>query len=326
MPPKHYQLQKGIKDTHVVDQVVQRSFANTIREAVALHGDGASAFEGADVVTSADALRILIAFVDGTMTEDMRSKGMNTKRRSDAALVDLCRISRIPEAPEAITLGTVYNWQPQNRTPGTGALNRRSYDVSFERVATGRGPIGGPPSIRISDDGRHFRVLRYKLGDLTLVVQVQVVATIPSAEADDFERPGQGVDLFSTNYRDAGDLWSSDLPSRLARMQVSDVGMIARGIIDKGTVLEMQDVTVEDLKLDRPSLSDDAAQILGRLVGLLRGVKEVVACPGCQDRPFWLQYSDAELRVISPRLDDDEDFDEAELKEETESQEVLATS
>jgi len=158
------------------------------------------------------------------------------------------------------------------------------------------------------------------------VVQVQVVATIPSAEADDFERPGQGVDLFSTNYRDAGDLWSSDLPSRLARMQVSDVGMIARGIIDKGTVLEMQEVTVEDLKLDRPSLSDDAAQILGRLVGLLRGVKEVVACPGCQDRPLWLQYSDAELRVISPRFDDDEDFDEAELKEETESQEVLATS
>jgi len=105
MPPKHYQLQKGIKDTHVVDQGVQRSFANTIREAVALHGDGASAFEGADVVTSADALRMLIAFVDGTMTEDMRSKGMNTKRRSDAALVDLCRISRIPEAPEAITLG-----------------------------------------------------------------------------------------------------------------------------------------------------------------------------------------------------------------------------
>merc|ERR1712137_1007153 len=100
------------------------------------------------------------------------------------------RIQRTSAAPGAIVLPTVWNWMPENTTGNTGALNRRSYDLSFERVATGKGVHGGPPSVREFEKALHYRILRYKIGDLKLVVRVPVEAKVPSADDDAMDHPG----------------------------------------------------------------------------------------------------------------------------------------
>ncbi|CAE8712206.1 unnamed protein product, partial [Polarella glacialis] len=70
---------------------------------------------------------------------------------------------------------------------------------------------------------------------------------------------------------------------------MGDVGMLVRGIVDKGFIVDVQEVTRDDLRLDRPDLDAEAKVLLGRLAGLLRRVKEVSDCPGCDGRPLYLQ-------------------------------------
>lgn len=303
-PEKRTQLKKGIKRPPPVDQGLAQRFRADVAEAMERHGPGPQALEDADIITSLNSLKTLLAFVDGRLTEDMRAKGMHTGRRRDPELVDMLRIARMPEAPHAVVLATVWNWTPENTTTSTGRHNLRSYDVAFEQAATGRQLLNGPPSIRENSGALHYRLVEFKCGGLRMVVRVPLVATVPSVDAPHLE--GRAVELHSVNRRDAGDLWGRWLPSRYTEMLLGDVGMVVRGILDRGVLLELQELTREDLRLDRPDLAEDSERLLGRLMGLLRRVCEVAKSPGCQDRPLYLQYSDAELRVISPIFDDDE--------------------
>lgn len=309
-PPQPLQLQKGLQNPPFVDQGPDISFTDDITEAIAEHGTGSGGLEDADIVTSLDGLRMLLAFVDGSMTEDFRAKGLNTSRKNQPEMVDLFRIARLPsEAPKAIVLGTVWSWVPSNMTPKTGLFNARSYDVSFLKECIGQTWTGGPPSTRELQGPWHNRVLKYECGGLTIVVRTPVVATVPSIDAAAFARPGQVVDVETANWRDAGDLWGYDLATRYARMQLGDVGMLVRGVVDRGSLTDLQELTLEDLELDRPSAVIEAGKLLGRLVALLRKVRDIANCPGCKQRPLWLQYSDAELRIISPRFDDEDNED-----------------
>lgn len=91
-------------------------------------------------------------------------------------------------------------------------------------------------------------------------------------------------------------------------MKLGDVGMIVRGIVDKGFLIDVQELTQEDLKLDRfgkDSLEEEAEVLTGRVAGLLKRIKDVAGCPGCADRVLYLQYCDGELRVISPWSDEE---------------------
>eukprot|EP00418_Pyrodinium_bahamense_P075555 CAMPEP_0179051126 /NCGR_PEP_ID=MMETSP0796-20121207/21086_1 /TAXON_ID=73915 /ORGANISM="Pyrodinium bahamense, Strain pbaha01" /LENGTH=555 /DNA_ID=CAMNT_0020747661 /DNA_START=39 /DNA_END=1706 /DNA_ORIENTATION=- len=301
-PQMPLQLQKGIKRPPPLDQAKDRFFVRDVIEAISSSRREPYLFEPLDVIASLASIKTLLAFVDGSLTEDMRAKGLNTRRRNEPELVDLIRIARMPEAPRAICLATVWNWVPANTTPGVGALNRMSYDTSFERVATGKGQLSGPPSTRTSNDPLHYRMLEYNCGDLRMLIKVPVVATVPAVDLGFVE--GQTVEMHSVNRRDAGDLWGSSLSSRYAEMQLGDVAMVSRGIVDKGSLIDLQELTREDLRLDRPGVALEADRLLGKLTGLLRRVRAVAECPGCKDRPLYLQYSDAELRVISPIFED----------------------
>jgi len=315
-PPLRMQLQKGLKRPPPLDESEDRRFAWEVLESIHSHGTGPCALDGLDVIASLSSLRLLVAFVDGSLTEDMRAKGFNTCRRNEPLQVDLMRILRMPEAPGAICLASVWNWVPANVTSNTGALNRRSYDVSFERAATGRPPLSGPPSTRERGAPLHYRLLEHDCGGLRMLVRAPTAATVPSVDAAELE--GRGVELESVNYRDVGDLWGASLPSRYAGMQLADVGMAVRGTVNKGTLMDLQEVTLEDLRLDRPAVAGDAERVLGGLVEVLRRIRAVAECPGCKDRPLYLQYLDADLRIISPIFDDDfglDDVDDEAVKE-----------
>jgi len=311
-PSMPLQLQKGLRPPPVVDQGLDRDFIEDLRDVVEYEPEAMQVLKDADVVTSLASLRMLLHFVDGTMTEDFRAKGMNTRRRSEAEQVDLMRLSRMAEAPKAIVMPCVWDWVPENMTINTGQLNQRSYTVGFQRAATGKGQPSGPPSVRNAQQPVHFRLLEYKVGDIKMVVRVPLSAQISSIDAEDLEGEGKVVDLESTNRRDTGDLWSRALDSRYATMKLADTAMVVEGIVDKGVLLEIRETTRQDLRLDRPSVEDEAAGLLGKLAGVIKRVHEVMASPGCQDKPMYLQFCDAELRIISPRFDDDDDYDSDE--------------
>ena len=146
-PPPKLQLAKGLKNPPPLDQCPGVSFAADIQEEVAEFGEG-FAMEKTDVVISYQALCTMLAFADGTLSEDMRAKGLHTRRGSEPERVDLFRVGRLPDAPNAISIGTVWNWVPENATAGSANFNKRSYDVNFQYVVTGEETVDGPPSIR----------------------------------------------------------------------------------------------------------------------------------------------------------------------------------
>jgi len=301
-------LKKGIKRLPPIDQTGDRSFIADMRKALNWCSDGNYEFKHLDVVTSFSALRLLMAFVDGTLSEDIRAKGKHTRRRGEAELIDMIRIIRLPDAPGTLGLATLWNWVPEAMSVKNPSLNRNSFDLSLRRLATGKPLLDGPPSIREDLDPNHFQLLEYDCGDLRMLVRAPVMAVMPSVDSDDAE--GLAVNVQSANKKRAGQFWNSELSSRYAEMQLGDVGMVVRGIMDKGaSLVELQELTREDLRLDRPGVDQDGDCLLGRLVGLIHRIREVTEYPGCAGRPLYLQYADAELRVVAPVLDSDFDGD-----------------
>ena len=304
-PPPKIQLAKGLKDPPMVDQGLERSFTADMRDEIAKFGDDGFSLQDADVVISFPALRTLLAFVDGTLTEDMRAKGLNNRRGSQAERIDLCRVGRLPDAPGSVFIGTVWNWVPENATAGTANFNKRSYDVNFEQVVSGRETVTGPYSVRELDDPVHYRVLHYEAGALKLAVRVPMACTVPRIDSEAMPNPGMSVECSTANERDSGELWGHTLSSKLAEMQFGNIGMLARAVVDKGSIVDLQELTQDDLKLDRPGIAQETEALMGRLIGLLKRVKQVADYPGCCDRVLYLQYCDAELRLIAPWSDED---------------------
>mmetsp|Transcript_58149 Transcript_58149/g.71082 ORF Transcript_58149/g.71082 Transcript_58149/m.71082 type:complete len:417 (+) Transcript_58149:1-1251(+) len=305
-PPPKLQLAKGLKDPPLVDQCLGRSFTADLQSQMSDFGNGFS-MENVDVLISLQALSTMLAFVDGTLTEDMRAKGLNTRKGNEPERIDLFRVGRLPDAPNAVSIGTVWNWVPENAR-GRANFNKRSYDVNFEHIVTGRETIGGPPSIREVEDPGHYRILSYSLGDLNILVRAELVCTMPAVDDSTMPNPGMTVECSTANYRDAGDLWGQNLASKFAEMQLGNIGMLVRGIVDKGFLVDVQELTQEDLKLDRfdkEPLEKEAEALLGRVAGLLKRIKDVAECPGCVDRVLYLQYCDGELRIISPWSDEE---------------------
>lgn len=310
-PQKPLQLEKGKIVPQPVDQgpEIEVPFTDTILKALskcACVEDATADLENADIVIGLDGLRLLLSWLDGDFSRDIIAKGMHTARKKDGVQIDMFRLVTMPEAPNALVFARVWDWVRRNMTPRSGSLGTRSYDVSMVENSIGRVGVGGPPSVRYGSGDLHYRILSYDCGGLKMVVRVPITACVPAADADAFERPGMGVDISSANRRDEGELWNSSLPTRYTGMKLGDVGMIARGIVDKGSLISLQELTQEDLALDRPSLEEDAGVMLGRLVRLLRRVKHVAASPGCQDQPLYLQYVDYDLRVIAPRFEDED--------------------
>jgi len=302
-PEMKQTLKKGTKRLPLVDQDGERSFMWDMRNALNWCSDGKYNYEHLDVICSYEVLRTLMAFVDGSLTEDIRAKGKNTRRGVEAEMVDLIRIIRLPDAPQALGLATVWNWVPEAQTHKNPRLNRTTYDLSMQRLATGKPLLAGPRSIREDDGPEHWQLLEYDCGGLRLLVRAPVMSAMPSVDVDDVE--GHAVNVHTVNIKKAGNFWGSSLVSRYAEMQLGDVGMVVRGVLDRGTLVDIQELTREDLRLDRPLVASEADRLLGRLAGLIHRIREVASCAGAVGRPMYIQYGDAELQVVAPILDDD---------------------
>mmetsp|Transcript_82764 Transcript_82764/g.208353 ORF Transcript_82764/g.208353 Transcript_82764/m.208353 type:complete len:517 (+) Transcript_82764:79-1629(+) len=315
------QLTKALTRPLPVDQREGTSLASDIRAALAEFGHGEdNPLEDADVICSLDGLRILIGWLDGSLAEDMRANGYHTHLRAQAASIDAFRISKMKEAPNAIVLGTCWTWAPNNQTTGTAARNLLTYTPSFVGLTTGGQFSRGAPSCSELDLAKHFRILKYKLHGLNIVVRVPVVATVPASEFETEEYEGQACDILTCQHRRAAAFWSFQMTSRYAMMKLSDVGLVARGVSRFGQLEQIQELTPEDIELDKPNSVEQAGLLLGSLAGLFRRIQEIAFCPGCMNRPLWLQYQDADLRVISVN----EDFPEDYTDDDEEESEALA--
>jgi len=313
-PPNKLQLQKGLKAPLPVDQDGSTFFAADMVKAVGDYSvasldteEAAEILAHADIVTSLDSLKILVAFLDGTMGQDMRAKGLNVARRRDAELIDLMRVTSMPEAPNAMVLATIWAWERTTTAQTLTIHNHNSYDSAWLRATTGQqiNVQGGPRCVRVDKQRLNYRLISYDLCGLRIVVRAPTPATVPSVDGDAFDHLGQGVEVESANWRDAGELWSRTLPSHYAEMQLGDIGMVSRGVLDKGFLIELQEVTQEDLRLDRPGIAEEASQLCGRVATLLKKIRKVVDEPGCKDKPLYLQYANYELRLVTPRWPDD---------------------
>mmetsp|Transcript_13817 Transcript_13817/g.48799 ORF Transcript_13817/g.48799 Transcript_13817/m.48799 type:complete len:501 (+) Transcript_13817:67-1569(+) len=288
----------GIDDE---DDVV---FSDTVLKAVEEFGDGASVLEDADFVLSWSTLRTLLAYADGSLIEDFIAKGWHTKRGTLAEMIDLFRISRMSkEAPNAVLLGSVATWDPAHSGPIYNPRKYRSYDVSLQNICTGQADVSAPVQVKQTnaDGPQHVRLLKYRLGDLKVVLEVPVKATLPTQDLEDMKGVGHSVDIRSANIRDASEIWGWTLSSHMAMMKLTDTAMTVRAIVDSGFITEVQELTLEDLRLDRPEAFKEADQLVGRIAGLLVRIRDVADCPGCIDKPLWVQYYDGYLRVVSPR-------------------------
>jgi len=300
-------LSKGLRRAEEIDQSPDRSFKDEIEEQVAEYGTNPELLEDVDFVTTMPALKLLLAFVEGRLQEDLRAKGHHAKGGAEAHRLDMFRVGRLPSAPNAMTLSTTFSWSMHNfRSSGPTTANDMSYDVALQGVISGQDvPAPGTKRVREMFNPAHYRIVKYEVGGFKIAVRTKSYLIMSSIDSTAVDRPGMGVAAMICNIRDAGMLWDAKLKTRYAEMLFGEVGMLCRGVLSREIVADVQEVTRKDLELDRPSLREEAEGLVGKVIGLLARVKELVSCEGCKGRPLWLQYADAEFRLISPKFPDD---------------------
>jgi hypothetical protein len=282
------------------DWEVEREFNMDIVDTLKQCGAEDYDLSNIDIVTSLPMLRILVGFIDESLVDHMATSGYHTRKSHDADNIDMARISRLPEAPNTIFLGTVWNWEKTHLRK-----ERSTFEATYRRMCAGLSDSNttAAPSNRVNDAPLHYRLIEYNMGDLRCLVRVPVLARISDGDAEDIE--GHGVELMTFAKRKAPNLWDRILISRYATMELGDMGLISCGVLENSNLINVNQLTRADIELDRPDVPESASLCLGRLAGLLRRIHEVSNCPGTMDRLLYLQYADAEFRVISPREDYD---------------------
>jgi len=305
-PTPNLDLKKGQLREQPEDQGPDRDFKDEFAKQVAEYGTNPELLEDVDIVTTMPALRIFIAFVEGRLQDDMRSKGQHAKGGSEATRIDMIRVGRMPCAPKAISLSTTFTWSTNRFGMRSRDQKQRSFIPYLQAVVSNE----KRPSAKEADDAEvvqpaHFRILKYEVGGLKIAVRARHYVIMPSVDNNAVDRPGMGVEVMASRPLNAGMLWDAKLRMRYAEMLFADTGMICRGIVVASHLADIQEVTRNDLELDRPRLWEETEDMLGRIVGFMRRVKEVAESPGSQNRPIWLQYANAEFRLISPAYPDD---------------------
>jgi len=303
-------LRKGLVPPYPLDEDDSHSLPDAITDVLASHGHGVEALKDIDIVTSLEALELLLLFVDRRLPENMEARGQHTRRGREAELLELLRVGRLadPAGAESISLGASFSWTPSADSHHLATANRRTYDYAFQQIATGSALSNLTPTQRQVDRSRiDHQVLIFDLGSLRIMVQVPVPATVPAEDASDLE--GEVVQMMTANSTNASAFWGRHLPSRYVMMLLGNVGFVARGVHNKGVVSVLQELTPDDLRLDRPELEEQASELLGQLEMLLQQIKEVANCPGAQARNVSVYYCDAEIVIATPRQEEDGTWD-----------------
>jgi len=303
-------LRKGIVEPYPLDEDSNHSLPAAMADALTSYGHGVEAFEDIDIVTSLEALELLLLFVDRRLPENMQARGQHTRRGHEGELLEMLRLGRLPHpaSQDAISIGSAFSWNPSADSYHLASASRRTYDYGFQQIATGNPLSNLTPTQRAVNNSRLDRqVLVFELGELRIMVQVPVPATVPTEDAPDLE--GEVVQMMTANCRNASAFWGRHLPSRYVMMLLGNVGFVARGVHTKGVVSILQELTLDDLRLDRPELPEQASDLLGQLAMLLQQIKDVANCPGAQGRNLSVYYCDAEVVIAAPRQDEEEAWD-----------------
>jgi hypothetical protein len=292
------------------DSELNRVFAKDMVTVIKRFGPEGHDMSQYDVVTSEEFLRTLVAFCSGEYQQDRQAVGFHQGRRRDPLSMDIARIGFHPEAPDTVFLGSVQNWFKSGSSERDDNI---SFLPDFKLEAIGVDTSSGsiPKKRYDMDREKHYRLLEYNLGELRMLVRVPVWARIPEAEADLVE--GHGVEFEMARRNRHGELWNRFLPSRLAVMQLSDTAMICRGCMGSHRSLDhVQEVTQVDIALDRPEAPVECGRMLGmaeRILSELRDASQLAKETGYEDWPLYVNYKDAELRVLAPTF---KEFDQDE--------------
>merc|ERR1719424_1889116 len=86
------------------DWEAEREFTEDIKEMLKRCGKEDYDLSIFDIVTSLPMLRILVGFIDESLVQDMARKGYHTRKGHDMDMIDMARVTRLPEAPNTIFL------------------------------------------------------------------------------------------------------------------------------------------------------------------------------------------------------------------------------
>mmetsp|Transcript_35949 Transcript_35949/g.84188 ORF Transcript_35949/g.84188 Transcript_35949/m.84188 type:complete len:470 (+) Transcript_35949:62-1471(+) len=303
-------LQKGIVQPHPLDEADDRSLGGTLSQAIS-----PQAIDGVDIVISLKALELLLLYVDRRLSENMQARGANTRRGVQGEMLELVRLGRLPEPADSsiVTIGATFHWQPSAHSYSDAASIKKTYDYALYQLGTGRSLSTAAPTQRVVNNGwRDQQVLLFDLDDIRLMVKVPVAATVPAQDADDLE--GEAVQMMTANHRNASALWGRHLPSRYTMMLLGNVGLISRAVLEQGILTDLQELSREDLLLDRPELEEQAGELLGQLAAVLKLIQASANCEGGKGRDLSVYYCDKELQIAASQRDaDDEDDQFADL-------------
>mmetsp|Transcript_10502 Transcript_10502/g.19000 ORF Transcript_10502/g.19000 Transcript_10502/m.19000 type:complete len:454 (+) Transcript_10502:30-1391(+) len=320
-PPKYERQRKGYLEQDPGAKVPPKDETAYIahmekRCDLASSAEGAGvATDGKDIVADRSVLEMLTSFACQEMDEPMK------KARCFHRGTDMIRISKMAGS-KALFMDRLFDEAEMVAEYGTyrgGAWRRKevsqrgSFLTSLIRMLRGDFTnmiytIDGRKSVAGVSAGelpQHYRFLEYDLGGLSLLTRAPVHASLEDGGHVEV-RPK------TTERKQEITRLETYMKMLLGGIDMSAVGFHTYGKLDK-----LLEVTPAQLLEKEPLLEEVAAKRLGRLVGLLKEIKEAVEKDGGEG-PWVLQFYEGRLRLgkYVPKAEEAEAEAEAVVEEE----------
>eukprot|EP00929_Paragymnodinium_shiwhaense_P057904 TRINITY_DN289_c0_g1_i1.p2 TRINITY_DN289_c0_g1~~TRINITY_DN289_c0_g1_i1.p2 ORF type:complete len:536 (+),score=182.44 TRINITY_DN289_c0_g1_i1:91-1698(+) len=300
-PPEDTGLYKKYTDAHG-------------RSLVGMAEKSAGSALGKDFITDRSCLTLLLDFVEESLTPMLRT------RCAKDVPIDLVKISK--EAGKGLVMERVFEkknlWAERRPYRGgwkrSEATHNGTYSPAWHRLATGdHDPtcmmvtgIMQIPGVRAGVPDSHYQFCEYEIGGLSFLTRSRVSAK----EGDKM------IELRHKNwyYRQEITILRTYL-----ELMLGGIDKMCLGLQRSGKLVRTVELTADDLLEKLPEVAETANRHLGRLVAMLKQVKEEVEKGG--EGPFVLQWQDGEL-VLGKYQDPVEVEDDA-VEELAEGEEVL---
>lgn len=244
-----------------------------------------------DIICDRAVLMLLLQYLNETMSEMLRHKGMNGRR------VDLVKVSKGPNG-KGLVLERLFdkNKLVAEFRPYRGGWRRSevsnngTYMPAFQRLVSGDTHttsmmVTGLTQIAGSHAGvgnKTYRFVEFKLGGLSFLTRVR----------SNFTEDGHNVEVKHKNWYYQDDI---TLLTTYQSMMLGKVDKLAMGMHRSGKMVQVVEVGLDDLVKKQPAIVEAVEKRFGRLVSLLEKVQNDIK--GAGDGPFVLQWSAGKLQL-----------------------------
>jgi len=261
-----------------------------------------------DFICDRAALSVLLNYLNETMCDELRRTGQTENP------IDFVKISK---AGKALVLQNVYekkNLSAEGRGY-RGAWKRSEFSnhgnffPAWERLATGDTKtkclmITGLPQIAGSRAGKTARAWRF------VEYEIEGLKFLTRAKTHLMNSDGKDVELKHKNWYYLSQVTAL---STYLDMLLGGVGMMSMAIHRSGKLLKVFETTLSQIVSKTPAVEEAAERRMGRLVSMLKKVKEAIEKDG-GDGPWVLQWQNGELVLGEYKKVEDVVMEEKELE------------